>query len=201
ILASGITARQWVKQEGLVQEIDLQTNCFSTILSSDTMLVDGVFAREIYGRGASCDSTNLLGPMEDIYTRVTAYGDIGWVMSFSGDTADVDTASTTYLAMMDSIKLDLSFASLPYVGVKSKVQSKSQRILVSEGSFLRLNTGMEDLPRVDVMDLQGRNLSGRLESAPGGVWLWRPDSPVTGMVAIRVVSGASLWMDRAVLRR
>ncbi|MEN9306899.1 MAG: hypothetical protein RL173_831 [Fibrobacterota bacterium] len=201
ILASGMTARQWVKQEGLVQEIDLQTNCFSTILSSDTMLVDGVFAREIYGRGASCDSTNLLGSMEDIYTRVTAYGDIGWVVSFSGDTADVDTASSTYLNMMDSIKLDRSFASLPYVGVRSKLRAKEGRKIVSEGVGLRVDAGTDSRLRIEVMDLQGRILTGRSEPGRDGTWLWRPDRPVAGMVAVLVMNGSSRWMDRAVLRR
>jgi len=201
ILASGNTSRQWVKQEALVREYYLEGECFGTLLSSDTMTLDGAFAREIYGRAATCDSTNLLGPMEDRFTRVTAYGDIGWVMSFAGDTADVDTASSTYLAMMDSIKLDLTFSSIPYVGVKSKLRAAALRKIVSEGAGLRLNTGTEAIPRIEVMDLQGRILSGRLESGGRGAWLWRPDRPVAGMVAVRVTTGTSQWMDRAVLGR
>jgi hypothetical protein len=201
ILSSGATSRQWVREEAYSRELDLQGACFSTLLSSDTMSIDGVFAREIYGRAAICDSTNLLGMMEDRYIRVTANGDIGWVMMFTGDTADVDTAATTYLSIMDSIQLDFSFASLPYVGAKHRIQSSALRRVVAEGAGLRLNLGSESTPRIEVMDLQGRILSGRIEPGLRGSWVWRPDAPVSGMVAVRGFSGTSQWMDRAVLRR
>lgn len=206
ILGSGnsaITTREWINEEALNQEYFLEGECFSTLLSSDTMQIDGGYGRFIIGRAASCDanSTDLLGDMETRYTRVTGNGGIGWVMSFAGDTADVAASSATYLRILDSIVKDPAFTSLPYVGTKSRSSHAALRKVVAEGSGLRLNVGSLVSPRIEVFDLHGRKLSGRLQPGVQGSWFWQPDGKVDGMVAIRIESGSSKWMDRAVLSR
>jgi len=201
--ASAISTRAWINEEAMNQEYFLEGQCFSSLFSSDTMLIDGYYGRYILGQAASCDANSsvLLGNLETRYTRVTANGDIGWVMSFAGDTVDVDTANPTYLGILDNIVTDRSFTSLPYVGTKARPSAAASRKVVAEGYGLRLNIGASARPLVEVLDLQGRKLSGRLQPGARGSWLWRPDGPVGGMVAIRIESGSSVWVDRAVLSR
>lgn len=200
---SGST-RQWVNEEALVRGYLIEGDCYGTLLSDDTMRVDGAYAREVYGRSATCDSgsTTLLTPMQDRYYRMTGYGDIGWVMSFEGDTSDVDTAANTYLAVLDSVKLDLTFSTIPAVGVKYRhIGAPRSKKLVVERNGVRLNLETNSAPEIQVLDLNGRIVSGRIQSGGSGVWNWRPEGAPPGMVVIRVKSGSTQWTDRAVLPR
>ena len=203
IHAEGST-REWIKAEALTRGYLIEGGCFGTLLADDTMLVDGAFAREVYGRSADCDTTSsaLLSDMKDRYHRVTGFSDVGWVVSFEGDTPDVDTAANTYLGILDSVKLDLSFQSIPPLGVKYRhVAAAPARKIVSDASGIRMDLGTEIEPQIQVLDLRGRVLHGSIVSNGGGVWSWRPEGFSGGTVAIRIKSGAREWTGSAVLSR
>ncbi len=194
----------WVNDEALVREYILQGDCYGVLLSDDTMRVDGAYAREVYGRSAICDSssTQLLSPMQDRYYRITGLGDIGWVMSIEGDTADIDSASSTYLAVMDSVKLSLTFSQIPAVGVQvHPSRSMRPKRMVADNKGISVMTETNSVPEISVVDLQGRMVAGRVSSGGNGVWNWRPDQSNPGLVVIRVRSGSAQWVDRAVLPR
>lgn len=195
--------RKWVDEEALVRGLMIEGSCFGSLVSDDSMLVDGAYAREIYGRAAECDSGSLvlLSNMKDYYHRVTGNGDIGWVLSFESDTADADTAASTYFGILDSVRLDRSFLTIPNVGVKRRYLSPTVREVVSAGSAIRIATGAGTVPEVEVMDLSGRRLAGRLEPKAGGLFLWTAQEGFAGTVAVRVRSGGLDWTGRAVLSR
>ncbi len=198
------TTREWIKAEALTRGYMIEGGCFGTLLADDTMLVDGVFAREVYGQSADCDETSstLLSEMKDRYYRVTGYRNIGWVVSFEGDTADVDTAANTYLDILDSVNLDLSFQSIPPVGVKARqVAPALAGKIVAAGPGIRLDLGTDVEPRIQVVDLRGRIVHGRIVSNGGGVWSWRSEGHAGGTVAIRIKVGAREWTGSAVLSR
>lgn len=198
------TTREWIKAEALTRGFLIEGGCFGTLLADDTMLVDGVFAREVYGQSADCDeaSSTLLSEMKDRYYRVTGYRNMGWVVSFEGDTADVDTAANTYLDILDSVRLDLSFQSIPPVRVGDRrVAPATARKIVSQGNTIRMDLGTELEPRIQVVDLRGRVLHGKIVSNGGGAWSWRPEGFAGGTVAIRIKSGAREWTGSAVLSR
>lgn len=203
IYAEG-TTREWIKAEALTRGYMIEGGCFGSLFADDSMRVDGAFAREVYGQSADCDegSSNLLSEMKDRYYRVTGYGNIGWVISFEGDTADVDTAANTYLDILDSVKLDLSFQSIPPVGVKYRhVAAAAARKIVSDGSGIRMDLGTDVAPQIQVLDLRGRVLHGSIVSNGGGVWSWRPERFSGGTVAIRIKFGAREWTGSTVLSR
>lgn len=198
------TTREWIKAEALTRGYLIEGGCFGTLLADDTMRVDGVFAREVYGRSADCDeaSSTLLSEMKDRYFRITGNGGIGWVVSFEGDTADVDTAANTYLDILDSVRLDLSFQTIPPVRVGDRhVASPMASKIVSQGNTIRMDLGTEIEPGIQAVDLRGRVLHGKIVSNGGGAWSWRPEGFAGGTVAIRIKSGAREWTGSAVLSR
>lgn len=201
-LASG-TTQEWVSEEAMVRGFLIQGSCYGTLLSDDSSTIDGRYAREVYGRAATCDSSSsvLLSGLEDRFSRIMGSGNIGWVLSFDGDIADIDTAAGTYLALLDSMKIDPDFVSLPPVGIlPHRLHGPSHRVF-ADGRGLRLELATEQEPEVQVMDLAGRILSGRLTGQGGGRWTWGSDVSKTGMIVVRIRSGSSQWMDRAVLPR
>ena len=123
-------------------------------------------------------------------------------MSFEGDTADVYSASNRYFSIMDSVFLDPRFASIPGVGVKKRPSAPAQvRRLLVDPVGLRLELGSASAPTIEVADLRGRVLSGRIVSMGDGVWGWRSDRPSPGMVVVRVRTRSGNWTDKAVLPR
>ena len=199
--AGGATA--WVQNEALVRGYLIEGSCFGTLLSDDSASIDGMYAREVYGRAADCDSgsSTLLSDLQDRFSRILATGDMGWVLSFEGDTADVDTASSTYLSILDSIQVDANFQVLPKVGVRPHLRRHGRHRIAGDAKGLLLELPTADRPEIQVLDLKGRILTGLVESAGEGRWSWRPAVSHQGMVVVRVRSGSSQWMDRAVLPR
>lgn len=204
VAASG-SAKAWVKDEALVRSYILQGQCYGEVLTEDTMLVDGAYARKLYGRSADCDSASnqLLSSIKARYFRITGYGDFGWVMSFEVDTADLRSSSSEYLSILDSVKLDLGFSNIPPVGVKYRQTTPrlGVRRMGVDANGLRLELGSATIPDIEVADLRGRVLSGRIVSMGDGVWGWRSNGLSPGMVVVRVRSGSANWMDKAVLPR
>jgi hypothetical protein len=200
VVAGGAT--QWVRDEALVRGYLIEGSCYGTLLSDDSAIIDGYYTREVYGRAATCDSASvtLLSDLQDRFSRIMASGDIGWVMTFEGDTADVDTAASTYLSILDSIQIDPSFQNLPQVGVHPRGGHARHKISADRKGF-RVDLETEQKPEIQVADLNGRILSGQVSAQGAGRWAWRPETPHQGMVVVRIRSGSSQWMDRAVLPR
>ena len=202
IAAGGAT--QWVRDEALVRGYLIEGSCYGSLLSDDSATLNGYYTREVYGRAATCDSgsTTLLSNLQDRFSRIQAAGDIGWVMTFEGDTADVDTAASTYLTILDSMQLDPAFQTIPQVGIKSiHRRAPSGHRISTDLQGLTMDLQEDRRPEVQVMDLNGRILSGNVVSLGDGRWTWRPEAPHQGMVVVRIRSGSSQWMDRAVLPR
>jgi len=196
-------ADTWVRDEALTRGYMIEGSCYGSLLSDDSATINGYYTREVYGRAATCDSgsTTLLSDIQDRFSRIKAFGDIGWVMSFEGDTTDVDSAASTYLSILDSIQPDPRFQTIP-VGIKSfHKRMRSGHRISTDSKGLTMDLQVEQRPDIEVMDLNGRILSGQISSQGGGMWAWRPDAIHQGMVVVRVRSGSSLWMDRAVLPR
>jgi hypothetical protein len=201
---AGGGADQWVRDEALVRGYLIEGSCYGNLLSDDSATLNGHYTREVYGRAATCDSgsTTLLSDLQDRFYRIMATGDIGWVMSFEGDTTDVDSAAGTYLSILDSIQLDPSFQTIPPVGIKAfHNRARSGHRISTDPKGLMMDLQTDQRPEIQVMDLNGRVLSGLVSSRGGGLWAWRPDASHQGMVVVRVRSGSSQWMDRAVLPR
>lgn len=197
-------AEQWVRDEAMVRGFLIEGSCYGTLLSDDSATLDGYYIREVYGRAATCDSGSeeLLSELQDRFSRIMAVGDIGWVMTFEGDTADVDTAASTYLSLLDSMRADPAFQAIPQVGVHPRRAGGRPRHRIStDRKGLQVDLQTERTPEFLVSDLNGRKLSGQVVSLGGGRWAWRPEEPHQGMVVVRIRSGSSQWMDRAVLPR
>lgn len=197
-------AEQWVRDEALVRGYLIEGSCYGSLLSDDSATINGYYTREVYGRAATCDSgsTTLLSDLQDRFSRIMAAGDIGWVMSFEADTADVDTAAGTYLALLDSMRIDPTFQSIPLVGVHPRrFGGRPWHRISADRRGIRVELETAQQPEILVTDLAGRDLSGKVVAAGEGRWAWRPDASHQGMVVVRIRSGSSRWMDRAVLPR
>lgn len=197
-------AETWVRDEAMVRGFLIEGSCYGTLLSDDSAIFDGYYAREVYGRAATCDSGSeaLLSELQDRFSRIMAAGDIGWVLTFEGDTADVDTAAGTYLSILDSIRLDPGFQVIPQVGVHPRrVGGRVDRRIYADREGFGIDLRTERAPEIHVFDLNGRKLSGRIVFLGDGRWAWRPETSQGGMVVVRIRSGSSQWMDRAVLPR
>lgn len=201
--ASG-SAKKWVQEEALARGYFIEGSCYGSLLSDDSAVIDGYYAREVYGRAATCDtsSTVLLSNLEDRFSRIMANGDIGWTLGFEGDTSDVDTAAGTYLAILDSMQIDRNFQTLPPVGVHPRHFGRHVRHKISsDRNGFHVDLEAAQKPEIQVTDLNGRDLSGQVTSLGDGQWAWRSETSQRGMIVVRIRSGSSQWMDRAVLPR
>jgi hypothetical protein len=196
-------AEQWVRDEALVRGYLIEGSCYGRLLSDDSTTINGFYTREVHGHAATCDydSQVLLTELQDRFSRIMAFGDIGWVMTFEADTADADTAFKTYRTLLDSMRIDPSFQSLPPVGVRSRQRFDGRPRIIADRGGLEISLGSGTRPEIFVSDLFGRGLSGKLSALEEGRWAWRPESSHQGMVVVRIRSGSSRWMDRAVLPR
>lgn len=197
-------AETWVRDEAMVRGFLIEGSCYGILLSDDSATINGYYAREVYGRAATCDSGSeaLLSELQDRFSRIMAAGDIGWVLTFEGDTADVDTAAGTYLSLLDSMRLDPSFQVIPQVGIHApRTGGRVIHRIHADRTGFRVDLRTERTPEMHVTDLNGRKLSGQVVFVGDGQWAWRPNTPHGGMVVVRIRSGSSQWMDRAVLPR
>ncbi|QQS05504.1 MAG: hypothetical protein IPK50_01070 [Fibrobacterota bacterium] len=110
---SDLGAHSWTTLTGYAESLNIQGYPFSIVYIDDSIKQAGLFAWRVYGRYGDFDESDLPIGVVDRYSRTFANGDIGWIISFEGDTADIDTAGPTYTKILDSVKVDLSFQTLP----------------------------------------------------------------------------------------
>lgn len=190
-------ARSWVTEEGWVRSLNIQGQLYNELYLDDSVKQDGLFAWRVYGRYAQLGADSLPDKWIDEYSRSTAYGDIGWVVSFEGDTSDVDTAGPTYTKILDSVKIDRSFQTLPKVGLKFPASSRSRQTLRATGQAVEI-FGVAS-PTVRAADILGRRVDGDLERTIDG-WLWKPRALRPGIVQLRVLGSGRDESLRAVFR-
>lgn len=189
-----VGAHAWTVVTGYAESLFIQGYPFSVVYLDDSVTQDGLFAWRVYGRYGDYDAQNLPTDVVDRYSRIFANGNMGWIISFEGDTADIDTAGPTYTRILDSVKVDRTFQALPVlpgaghrVGVPSHVA----------GGVLEIPG--EARPVVQGMDGLGRVVTGELVRTRYG-WSWTPRSRRPGLVFLRVQAAGRDESLRAVFQ-
>jgi hypothetical protein len=187
-------AEQWTKNEGESWNLYVLTAPLGGVVyKNDSTYMGGLFAWEVYGQSLDSAGDSVL----TTYARTTAHGDVGWDFWVQSDTSEADTAIATYVGLLDSLQLDTTVTTLP-TGIQAHAPRKPlSQALGSVGGALRIQATRVD--RLDVMDLMGRAVPGRLSASGDGIWLWRPASPRIATVFARVQADGEVWTRRLVL--
>lgn|GEM_PF-1448031 len=187
-------AEQWTVNEGYAWYLYIVTAPFGGVIkANDSTYVGGLFGWEAFGTSLDSAGDSVL----TTYALTTAHGDVGWDFWVQSDTSDADTAMNTYAGLLDSLQLDTNVTTLP-TGIQAHAPRKQlSQALASIGGTLRIQATRVD--RVEVVDLMGRSVPGRLFSGGDGIWLWRPDSPRMSTVFARVGADGDVWTRRMVL--
>ena len=194
-LVGTTSTRQWVLDEGDSWSLSISTAPLGGVLFlDDTMVVDRLFAREVYGRSLQAVGDSV----RTTYVRCTAHGDVGWDFWAESDTTDADTAMASYAAILDSIQIDSTVTSIPAAGIRvSSARKPLSQALSAVGGTLRIQSAAE--PRVEAMDLLGRAVPGSVVSAGDGIWLWRPNARPRASILTRVRLDGTVQTRRLVL--
>lgn len=193
---SELGAHSWTTLTGYAESLNIQGYPFSIVYIDDSIKQAGLFAWRVYGRYGDFDESDLPIGVVDRYSRTFANGDIGWIISFEGDTADIDTAGPTYTKILDSVKVDLSFQTLP-LKIRGPSRHGGYRPVRVTGASLAIDG--EAPPFVRASDLLGRRIEGDLARTADG-WLWSPRSLHPGVVHLRILGAGRDESLRAVLR-
>lgn len=194
--ASTLGTRAWTTLTGYAESLNIQGYPYSIVYIDDSVKQDGLFAWRVYGRYGDFDAAGLPLGVVDRYSRSFANGDIGWVISFEGDTADIDTAGPSYTKILDSVKVDLNFQALPLQHRGRSKQAGYHPVRIT-GTSLAIDG--ESQPIVRASDLLGRRIQGDLARTAEG-WLWTPRSLHPGVVQLRILGIGRDESLRAVLR-